>query len=174
MTCAEKWEIGISTISAIATLLAIIVALWQTRYANKKKIKLSVTIKARISQDAITLQFEKKASILLSVFVVNIGNRKVVLTDWGFQFDKINALQIVNINEKVFPCELEIECAKELQTDLLSVRKALIQNKDQIKNKKKKLIVYVTDSTGRRYYVRMPHTIKYYSSLKEENLSLEI
>lgn len=82
MTCAEKWEIGISTISAIATLLAIIVALWQTRYANKKKIKLSVTIKARISQDAITLQFEKKASILLSVFVVNIGNRKVVLTDW--------------------------------------------------------------------------------------------
>lgn len=63
---------------------------------------------------------------------------------------------------------------KGIADGLLSVRKALIQNKDQIKNNKKKLIVYVTDSTGRRYYVRMPHTIKYYSSLKEENLSLEI
>lgn len=174
MTCSEIWGIVISIISAIATLAAVIVALWQTKYSNKKKLKLSFTTKALMIQDMATLQFAKNANLLLSVSVVNIGNRKVVLTDWGFQFDKINALQIVNINEKVFPCELEIECAKELQTDLLGVRKALIQNKDLIKNNKKKLIVYVTDSTGRKYYVKMPHSIKYYSSLKEENLSLDI
>ena len=92
MTCSEIWGIVISIISAIATLAAVIVALWQTKYSNKKKLKLSFTTKALMIQDMATLQFAKNAILLLSVSVVNIGNRKVVLTDWGFQFDKINAL----------------------------------------------------------------------------------
>ena len=174
MTCAEIWGIVISIISAVATLAAVIVALWQTKYSNKKKLKLSFTTKAQMIQNMVTLQFEKKAILLLSVSVVNIGNRKVVLTDWGFQFDKTNALQIVNMNKKIFPCELEIECAKELQTDLLSVRNALIQNKDKIGKDKKKLTVYVTDSTGRKYYIKLCHSIKYYRELKEEDLSFDL
>lgn len=174
MTCAEKWEISISIISALATLLAVLIALWQTKYSNKKKLKLTVTIKAQMVQDITTLQFENKAIQLLFVSVVNIGNRKVVLTDWGFQFDKFNALQIVNLNEKVFPYELEIECEKELETSLLGVRNALNQNKNIIKNDKKKLTVYVTDSTGKKYFVKLPYTIKYYSELKDEKLFINL
>ena len=174
MTCAEIWGIAISIISAIATLAAVIVALWQTKYSNKKKLKLSFTTKAQMIQNMATLQFEKKAILLLSVSVVNIGNRKVVLADWGFQFDKTNALQIVNINNNVFPYELEIECAKELQADLLGVRNALIQNKDKIGKDKKKLTVYVTDSTGKKYYIKLRHSIKYYRELKEEDLSFNL
>ena len=174
MTCAEIWGIVISIISAVATFAAVIVALWQTKYSNKKKLKLSFTTKAQMIQDMVTLQFEKKAILLLSVSVVNIGNRKVVLSDWGFQFDKNNALQIVNLNGKTFPCELEIECAKELQTDLLGVRNALVQNKNIVEKEKKKLKVYVTDSTGKKYFVKLPYSIKYYSELKDDELSFEI
>ena len=174
MTCAEIWGIVISIISAVATLAAVIVALWQTKYSNKKKLKLSFTTKAQMIQDMVTLQFEKKAIFLLSVSVVNIGNRKVVLTDWGFQFDKNNALQIVNLNGKTFPCELDIECAKELQTDLLGVKNALIKNKEKTGKDKKKLTVYVTDSTGRKYYIKLCHSIKYYRELKEEDLSFDL
>ena len=174
MTCAEIWGIVISIVSAIATLAAVIVALWQTKHSNKKKLKLSFTTKAQMIQDMATLQFEKKAILLLSVSVVNIGNRKVVLMDWGFQFDKNNALQIVNLNGKTFPCELEIECEKELQTDLLGVRNALVQNKNIVGKEKKKLTVYVMDSTGKKYFVKLPNSIKYYSELKDDDLSLEI
>ena len=174
MTCAEIWGIVISIISAIATLAAVIVALWQTKYSNKKKLKLTFTIKLQMIQNLMMMQFEKKAILLLSVSVVNIGNRKVVLTDWGFQFDKTNALQIVDLNGKVFPCELNIECATELQTDLLGVRNALVQNKNIIGKEKKKLTVYVTDSAGKKYFVKLPNSIKYYSELKDDELSFEI
>ena len=80
----------------------------------------------------------------------------------------------LNINNNIFPYELEIECAKELQADLLGVRNALIQNKDKIGKDKKKLTVYVTDSTGKKYYIKLRHSIKYYRELKEEDLSFNL
>ena len=58
---------------------------------------------------------------------------------------------------RLFPYELEIECEKELETSLLGVRNALNQNKNIIKNDKKKLTVYVTDSTGKKYFVKLPY-----------------
>ena len=57
---------------------------------------------------------------------------------------------------------------------MLGVRNALNQNKNIIKNDKKKLTVYVTDSTGKKYFVKLPYTIKYYSELKDEKLLINL
>ena len=105
---------------------------------------------------------------LLSVSVVNIGNRKVVIKDWGFQFDKENTLQIVSNNSKqpVIPCVVDTEGSLFLQTDLLSIRKALIQHKSHIGRTDKKLCVYVMDSTGKKYYISVKTNILFLMGIK--------
>ena len=170
MDCYQKWTIAISAISALATFFAVIVALWQTKYANSKRLKLTNTVVAQLTQNASTGQFFKTNYLLLSVKIVNIGNREVVLNDWGVSLSKEDALQIVNINEKVFPCKIEVEQYKELKTTLEGLRNALVQNKDKICNIKQKLKIYVVDSTGRKYYTKMPYSVEHYMNLSDNEV----
>ena len=95
MSIYEKWSIAISVLSAVATFGAVIVALWQVKYANKKKIKITITKVAQVIQNIATMTFNNKAILMLSVKVVNIGNRKIKLTDWGIQINRKEAFQIV-------------------------------------------------------------------------------
>lgn len=173
MNCYEKWTIAISIISAVATFIAVIVALWQTKYANKKKLKLSNTIVAQLIQDIRRGIVQNVSYLFLSVTVVNIGNRKVVLRDWGVSFSKSDALQIVNANEKEFPCEIEVEQCKNLQTPLIGLRDALVQNRDKIHKVKRKLKVYVMDSTGKKYYTKMPYSIEHYMALPDNKVMVK-
>lgn len=172
ITCYDIWSLIITALGTIATFLAVIVALWQTKYSNRKKLKLSISTVAQVTQDLATLKIDGNVFFLLSVSVVNIGNRKVVIKDWGFQFDKENALQIVSNNSKqpVIPCVVDTEESLFLQTDLLSIRKALIQHKSHIGRTDKKLCVYVMDSTGKKYYIKSKDEISYYMNLKDEDV----
>ena len=171
MNCYEKWTIAISAISAIVTLFAIFVALWQTKYANKKKLKLSNTIVAQVVQDLSTGEIANSSDFFLYVKVVNIGNRKVILNDWGISFSKKMALQIASKSTKLFPCEIDVEQYKDLQTSLRGLRNALNNNQQLIKNKKRKLKIYVIDSTGKKYFTKLPNPIDYYMQLAEEQLT---
>lgn len=78
------------TVGALATAAAVIVALWQTKYSYKKKLKLSFT-------DNITIVPENGSAFYhyIGVTVINIGNRDVVIQNWGFDLDDGTKIMIV-------------------------------------------------------------------------------
>lgn len=69
------------TLGAFATLLAVIVALWQTKYENRKRLKLSKLESIKVT-DTSTGHVEKE---FVAVKVCNIGNRAVSIKSWGFK-----------------------------------------------------------------------------------------
>ena len=63
--------------AAVATFAAVIVALWQTKYANRKKLKLSFSENSQIISN-------NGIEVLPSLTVTNIGNRTITIQNWGF------------------------------------------------------------------------------------------
>ena len=61
---------------AIATFLAVLVALWQTKYANRKRLKLSFTEVSQI------IGMKSGTVELATLTVSNIGNRAVTVQNW--------------------------------------------------------------------------------------------
>ncbi|MPN59434.1 hypothetical protein SDC9_207155 [bioreactor metagenome] len=96
----EIWSIVVAAFGAVATFLAVVVALWQTKYANKKKIKLSYTEIATLIQDLSTGKIDNTSYRLSQISITNIGNRKIIITGWGVYFTKDFTLQIVDPNGK--------------------------------------------------------------------------
>ena len=138
MSTYEIWSIVVAAFGSIATFLAVVVALWQIKYANKKKIKLSYTEVATLIQDMSTGKFEKLSYRLSQISITNIGNRKVIITGWGIYFNKDFTLQIVDPNGRKFP-----------------IKKTICENREAIGkriNKKMKFVVY--DSTGKKHYIK--------------------
>lgn len=176
MSIYEKWSIAISVLSAVATFGAVIVALWQVKYANKKKIKITITKVAQVIQNIATMTFNNKAILMLSVKVVNIGNRKIKLTDWGIQINRKEAFQIVALNPHTskLPVDLEIENSVLLQTDFSGLCNALKNNNMKLGNLKHKPKVYVMDSTGKKHYKKMPQSYSYYLSLKDSDMQINL
>ena len=78
------------TLGALATAAAVIVALWQTRYSQKKKLKLSFT-----DDIAVVPQNGTVVRRYVGVRIANIGNREVVITGWGFDLEKPHSMMIV-------------------------------------------------------------------------------
>lgn len=155
MSTYEIWSIVVAAFGSIATFLAVVVALWQIKYANKKKIKLSYTEVATLIQDMSTGKFEKLSYRLSQISITNIGNRKVIITGWGIYFNKDFTLQIVDPNGRKFPIELDIEQSTKITTSLIGIKKAICENREAIGkriNKKMKFVVY--DSTGKKHYIK--------------------
>lgn len=67
-----NWE----AISAIATSVACIIALWQTHVAYKKKLKFS------FHDNAMVVNGEKQLEIV-KLDIYNVGNRAIEITGWG-------------------------------------------------------------------------------------------
>lgn len=80
MTLYEKLSIIVSEAMAIATFAAVIVALWQTKYINKKKLKCSFIDKNTVVNP---ISYDKKLYAAMSIS--NIGNKKVVINNWGIK-----------------------------------------------------------------------------------------
>ena len=78
------------TLGALATFIAVIVALWQTKFSYKKKLQLSFS-------DNITIVPENgnKFYHYVGVTITNIGNRDVVIQNWGFELDDGSQMLIV-------------------------------------------------------------------------------
>ena len=153
------------TVGALATTAAVIVALWQTKYNQKKKLKLSFSndIKAVANNTSQIYPY-------IGINVSNIGNRNVVLSSWGFDMKRNRKVLILPDDSPIgrvltvqFPYKLGIEeevtltYQKEKFLDLLrdSVDKGEL-------SKRQKLVFYVMDSTGKRYTVHTPNTVNDY------------
>ena len=67
-----NWE----AVSAIATSVACIIALWQTHVAYKKKLKFS------FDDNVIVMNGEKRLEVV-KLTICNVGNRSVEITGWG-------------------------------------------------------------------------------------------
>jgi len=144
------------TLGAFATAIAVIVALWQTKYNYKKKIKLSF-------EDNFIVVPEKGSFCkkYIGIIVTNIGNRDVVIKNWGFNLDDGTKMLIVQDTSPIgralqvtLPHRLIIEnCItlyyeKEVFIELIKE----LSDKRQI-DLKKKIPFFVEDSTGKKHKV---------------------
>lgn len=147
------------TVGALATTAAVIVALWQTKYSYKKKLKLSftdnITITPMSGDESVFYHY-------IGVTVTNIGNRDVVIQNWGFDLDDGTKMIIVpDISpfgrsiQVQLPHRLQIEEGISLYYEKTFFRNALEDSITKGKlRKNKKIQFFVTDSTYKKHYVK--------------------
>lgn len=100
-------------LGAIATTFAVIVALWQTKYSTKKKLKL-------IFNDNIKVYDNKTLKLLneyVGITIINVGNRDVNITDWSMVIDK-RRIKIITQLQGVLKIELPKKIEIENTLDL--------------------------------------------------------
>lgn len=147
-------------LGAIATTAAVIVALWQTKCANRKKIKLSkLEIIKIVSNDNETK--EKVKAEYVSIQVTNVGNRVVTLQNWGFKGK--NDYAVILPDNSPFEQQLQPKLPHKLEVEE-SVK--LVYSKDRFLklakkscaigawNPNKPISIWVADTTGRHYYTK--------------------
>lgn len=98
-----------TTLGSFATALAVIVALWQTKYSTKKKLKLVYNDNIKI-YDSVTSQVLNE---YIGVTIINVGNRDVIISDWAMVIGKDVRQKIMTQLQGVLkvdlPKKLEIE-----------------------------------------------------------------
>lgn len=144
------------TLGAVATFIAVIVALWQTKLSYKKKVLLSFT-------DNITIipGIGNGCYHYIGVTVTNIGNRDIVIQNWGFELDDGSQMLIVpdtsligRVLQVKLPHRLQIEEGTTLYYEKVLFLNALSNCIEKGKLKKnKKIKFYVSDSTTKKHYV---------------------
>lgn len=75
-TSSFDWALFWQAASAISTSIAVIVALWQTTYNNKKKIKITFRDNVINITDPLKCPY-------VELEIVNVGNRKIVINRYG-------------------------------------------------------------------------------------------
>ena len=150
------------TVGALATAVAVIVALWQTKYSQKKKVKIAFNEDVTVVPEVGSVFYR-----YVGVTVTNIGNRDVMITGWGFKMHNGGYVVIVRDNTPIskliqinLPHKLAIEESIDLtygKTYLLGVLKENIDNKKL--DPHKALEFYVSDSTGKKYTVKTSKTV---------------
>lgn len=150
------------TVGAIATFTAVLVALWQTKIAYKKKLQLSFSdnVSAVTNNDDCTVSF-------VGITVTNIGNRNIIIQDWGFLcLDKSRFLILPDASpigrqlQVQLPHKLNVEEGISLYYNKELFRKAIKSCiEKRTLNPNKRLKFYVNDSTGKRYIVASKKTV---------------
>lgn len=146
---------------AVATFLAVLVALWQTKYANRKRLQLSFTEVSQI------IGMNNGSVELATLTVSNIGNRAVTVQNWGFVIsrkvqgmvlqDPSNA--VLKLVDTLLPKKIE----PEETINLVITADNLLHNLEMnVENgnfrKRQKIKVFCTDSVGKRYIVKTRST----------------
>ena len=153
-----------TTAGAIATAIAVIVALWQVKHAEKKKLRL-------VFSDDMKMVTEGSSEIeetVIRLRVVNVGNRDVVVETWGYRSHEKGGYMVLgfnqsrlmkNLNPKL-PCELKKEDSLNLMIERANFIKQIKNGVDSVDFKKnRKIRFFVADSTGKEYYVKSKKTV---------------
>lgn len=151
------------TIGALATAGAVIVALWQTKFTQKKKLKLF------LNEDiTIMTQDSGKCYRYVGITVTNIGNREIIINSWGINMHdggRIVILKNTSPIDKLIQVDLPHKLAIEESVDLSYSKKNFFDFLcENIENKKiqinRKLEFYVKDSTGEIYLVKTSQKVE--------------
>ena len=159
------------TLGALATAAAVIVALWQTKYSQRKKLKLVFCDDVK----AVTGPGQEVTE-LVSLNVINTGNRITVLTRWGFLLKGGQRMMIFsNIPidtlpplfqtqfKTEFPYKLDVEQRVTLYYEKCLFTKIVSEScQNNELNPERKIVFYVTDSTGKEYFVKSQKRAKEY------------
>lgn len=153
-------------LGALATFLACVIALWQTKIAYKKSLKIIFNDNIKLSHPSIP----KEESEYVNVQIINTGNRDVVISEWAYELnDNMKAVLLVNFTKyfpTIFPITVEVDNKKEIFYEkkffLKNVEEAIIRNEI---NKQKKIKFSVTDAAGKKYYFYSPKKAKDYLKL---------
>ena len=164
MSAFEIVSLIITGLGVVATFSAVVVALWQTKYANKKKLKCQF-----FNDNTVVHPSTGDKKLYVGMSISNIGNKKVILTNWGLKLNSNNFLLILTSGfEKDFfdkavsketPVAIEPEenitffYSKELFKKLLTE----YIDKNEI-DRNKKITFLVHDSTGKAH--KTPSTMK--------------
>lgn len=157
MSIFEMVSLIITGLGVVATFSAVVVALWQTKYANKKKLKCQF-----FKDNTLVNPSTGDKKLYVGLSISNIGNKKVILTNWGLKLNSDSFLLILTSGfEKDFfdkavskktPVAIEPEenitffYSKELFEKLLE---ECIKKNEIDRNKKITFLVH--DSTGKTY-----------------------
>jgi len=156
------WGVFWQAAGAIATTLAVIVALWQTRYANKKKLKLAFHDKVTMVPASAIGTYKKNTYVTLDV--ANIGNRKINITNWFIKMPNgVSAVICPDITPAgliSLPKELDIEENIVLPWSREKFIKFLKDSHELSRNKK--LTFCVADTTGSIYSCKTTKTVQRY------------
>lgn len=157
-----------TTLGAFATATAVIVALWQTKHANKKKLKVTFTDDVQlVPADG---DFTKRMKYV-GITVTNIGNRKVKLINWRLVFPDNRGGIIVQDTSPLgklisppWPMILESEDQTSQYWDKNLFYAYLLDEvpKYSKKDRNKKIVWIVKDSTGRNYKTKSQKTLQQY------------
>lgn len=159
---AFDWGMFWQAASALATALAAIIALWQTRYQNRKKVKIAFNervIYALGHSIGLATNYE-----YVSLDVVNTGNRKIIIKSYGIKLDD-NQIWVIlpektPIGSITLPVELDIEQCVSITWTKESFIKVLHDlNKYPVG---KRVPFFVQDTTGTYYMCKSSKTIQQY------------
>lgn len=159
------------TIGALATAGAVVVALWQTKFSQKKKLKVSIKDDIAVVPDGGNVIYR-----YIGVSVVNIGNRDVILSSWGFELSNGQCILIVpdtsrigKVVSVVLPYKLSLEEEKTLmyaEPLFFTVVRERVASGDLKKDQRIKF--YVIDSTGKKYTALTTKTVNEYLEIADK------
>lgn len=165
------WNIFWNAAGSIATFAAVAVALWQTKYANKKKAKLSFVENMTIVPVVPigTIGYMPKNQYV-GVDFANIGNRKIIINSFWIELPN-GARAVIQpdstpIGTQSWPIELNVEESTFLPWQKDKFLKFIKDEKTLQSNEK--LLFCVTDSTGVTYKCKTPKTVSEYLELIEK------
>ena len=169
MSSFELSSLIVSGFGVIATFSAVVVALWQTKYANRKKLKCNF-----IDKNVIVNPNNSDKKFYVAMSISNIGNKKVIISNWGIKLkDGFILILTSGFEETIFdklvavktPYILEPEenvtffYSKELFQKLINEQ---IENGIISANSKIKFVVH--DSTGKSYFNKSKSNAQFYST----------
>mgnify|MGYP004514195235 FL=1 len=167
------WGMFWQAASAIATAFAAIIALWQTRYQNRKKVKITFN-ESVIYAFGGSLELADK-NIYVSLDVVNTGNRKIIIKNYGIKLP--DGYKLIILQEPTpagttkLPAELDIEQCVSFTWKKDKFIKQLQSLSDYPKNKK--VPFFVQDTAGTYYMFKSPKTIQQYLDEAEDKKKRE-
>ena len=156
------WGMFWQAASAIATAFAAIIALWQTRYQNRKKVKITFN-ESVIYAFGGSLELADKCQYV-SLDVVNTGNRKIIISSYGIKLP--DGYKWVILQEPTpagitkLPAELDIEQCVSFAWKKDKFIMQLQNLSDYPRNKK--IPFFVQDTAGTYYIFKSPKTIQQY------------
>ena len=105
MTPYEIWSLIIGAVGAIATFSAVVVALWQTKYANRKRLKCCF-----IENNTVCSANFNQLKSYVGMDITNIGNKKVIVNSWGIKTQNKFLLILTDIKKWIIQTTLIKHC----------------------------------------------------------------
>lgn len=158
-------------LGALATFIAVIVALYQTKLTNKKKLKLKFN-------DPVTIVNPNTGQQLgdyIGITIINIGNREVIIDDWSIlPYNKSKErYKIMTEMQGLLSQKLPYKLKIEEKLDLYYEKKAFLRliadlvDKNNIKLNKK-IKFQILDSINKSYIIESDKTISEYVNESKE------